>query len=332
MKPATHDQSLLGRVFDQYQNFMLISQCVREASRQLKSVNPKVLELSRRPLGVAEYIPEAELVRYPTHINDQPVLPSPLTLPFADRAFDCCLVSDAYEHLPSERRPELLAEMVRVTRGLVLVGCPVRSELTTRFDRIVFDFIWGKYGESFEPLRQHNEFGLETLEEIVTSIKTQGASRVIALPSNYVYRWIHQILIYFDLQHRQPYWDLFEPLDRIYNERLSPYDYREPAYHYLMVVAVDPGLDLDAFERRMKAPRESPAHVRETEGILLREFAAIQCRADEALRERGKDIVRLEESLYASRREIEELTNVISQIQQGRWFRLRRLLSRFLGY
>ena len=284
MTEPAGDQSYLGRVFDSYQNMMQIARCMREAARQRSVATPRLLELSRRCTGLGDYLPEAQLVRYATHENNQPTLSMPVELPFPDKSFDGCLVTDAYEHVPVEMRPSLLSEMLRVTQGLVLVGCPHGNELVNRFDRIVFDFIWGKYGERFEPLEQHIKFGLDPLEKVLTTLRDQGADRVVALPCNYVYRWIHQILIYFDLQHRHQHWDLFEPLNRIYNERLSPYDYREPCYRYLIAVAIDPALDLDAFVRTLEGPCETPALVSETEGVLRDAFLAVQSRAADRLR------------------------------------------------
>lgn len=188
------DQSFLGRVFDSYENMMQIAGCIREASRQLSVAQPRVLELSRRETGIQEYLPEADLVRHSTHHNDAPTLTFPVTLPFADGSFDACLVTDAYEHIPENLRSSLLREMLRVTHGLVLVGCPNGNEVVSRFDKIVFDFIWGKYGERFGPLEQHVEFGLESPEQIVARLKEQGADHITVLPANYVYRWIHMIL------------------------------------------------------------------------------------------------------------------------------------------
>lgn len=278
------DGSLLGRVFDQYQNMMQVGRSVREAARQCGVARPRLLELSRRDTGLADFVPEVEVVRYRTHIDNQPALTSPVAIPFPDKSFDACLVTDAYEHIPPEQRPALLGEMVRVTQGVVLLACPMHSEIVSRFDKVVFDFIWGKYAERFEPLDQHVEYGLEPLDRVMASVVEQGADRAIALPDNYVYRWIHQILIYFDLQHRQPHWDLYEPLNRIYNERIAPFDYREPCYRYLIVAATDPRLDLDKFERAMKGRPENPAAVAEAEGALIEAFAAIQDRSGDRLR------------------------------------------------
>lgn len=291
-KPAC-DQSYLGRVFDSYQNNMQIARCLREAGRQRSITRPRVLELSRRLTGIQDYFPEGQFVRHATHENDQPTLTMPVALPFSDKSFDACLVTDAYEHVPAEMRPSLLGEMLRVTRGLVLIGCPQGNEIVNRFDRIVFDFIWGKYGERFEPLEQHIEFGLDPLEKVLASLRDQGADKVVALPCNYVYRWIHQILIYFDMQHRHRSRDVFEALNRIYNERLSPYDYREPCYRYLIVVATDPGVDVEALARTLKGPCETPASVAETEGVLTEAFRAAETNAADRLQRCSDELEQL---------------------------------------
>jgi hypothetical protein len=294
--PST-SESLLGHVFDQYQNLMQIARCVREMTRQCRVARPRILELSRRATGLEDYLPEAEIVRHATHEDEYPNPPAFVALPFPDGAFDACVVTDAYEHIPAEQRPDLLREMTRVTRSLVLLGCPIRSELVTRFDRIVFDFIWGKYGERFGPLSQHVEFGLEPLDQVLASFAAHGADRAVALPCNYVYRWIHQILVYFDLQHGHPRHDLYEPLNRIYNERLSQFDYREPCYRYLIAAALDPRLDVDAFLTTLQGRCETPAVVAEAEGTLIEAFRTLESRLGDELRASGEAVASLQREL-----------------------------------
>jgi hypothetical protein len=284
------DQSFLGRVFDAYQNMTQIAACIREVARQRSLARPRVLELSRRDTGLPDFLTEVELTRFATHENDRPTLSTPVALPFADRAFDCCLVTDVYEHIAAERRPELLAEMLRVTDGLVLVGAPHADPLVTRLDRMVFDFIWGKYGERFGPLQQHADFGLEPIERTVAALKALGADDVVVLPGNYVYRWIHMILIYFDLQHRNPHGALFEPFNHVYNQYLSPYDYREPCYRYLVAIPTRPDVDARALAAALRRPPEKPGVAAETDGMLVETFRAIDATAADELRRAGHEL------------------------------------------
>jgi hypothetical protein len=309
-------QSFLGRTFDAYQNMMQIAACIREAARQRAITRPYVLELSRRETGISDYLPEACIVRFATHENNQPALSMPLVLPYTDKTFDCSLITDAYEHVPPEMRPEILHEILRVTNGLVLVAAPQQNEIVSRFDRMVFDFIWGKYAERFEPLEQHILFGLEPLEQMLASLKAQGADEVLVLPCNYIYRWIHQILIFFDLQYKHTDFDLFEPLNRIYNERLSTYDYKEPCYRYLMAVATSKEIDMAMLANRLQTAREIPAVVADAEGALVEMFRAVDARLADKLRANAREFELLQGHNHWAIREIEHLGSVISQLQQ----------------
>lgn len=299
------DQSFLGRVFDAYQNMTQIAACIREAARQRSIANPTVLELSRRPTDLADYIPDVRLMRYPTHEDNEPTLDMPVALPFADKSFDCCLITDVYEHVPQAQRPSLLREMLRITDGLVLVAAPHESAVVTRFDRVVFDFIWGKYGERFKPLDQHAAFGLEPLATTLESLKAEGAERVAVLPANYVYRWIHMILIYFDLQHRNDLARLFEPFNRVYNRYLSPYDYREPCYRYVIAIGTHPDIDVDALHAALQQPREQPVLVDDADGQLVRTFREIDAGLADELRRSTRELAELRERHAAVVRESE---------------------------
>ena len=300
------NQSFLGHVFDSYQNMMQIARCLREAARQTRTAQPRLLELSRRQTGVEDYFPEADWTRYPTHINDAPLLTDPVQLPFSDGSFDGCLISDVYEHIPADWRPGLLKEMLRVTNGLVLVASPNGNELVSKLDRVVFDFIWGKYGEKFTPLAQHVEFGVEPVGQILATLKGQGADRVTVLPANYVYRWIHMILIYFDLQHRNPYGHFFNSFNEIYNERLSQFDYREPCYRYLIAIPTNPELDMDQLNKALENPTPAPAPAAETDEMLLKTFFEIDSKAADELRRSAGEIRRLESLQLAANNQNDE--------------------------
>ena len=315
--PAGGEGSVLGQVFDQYQNLMQIARCVREAERQRGLGRSRVLELTRHPTGLDGYLPGAQIVRLPTHVAEQPVFTADTRLPVADGAFDVCLVTDAYEHLPPETRPHLLSEIVRVTRGLVLLGCPIDNGLVGRLDRVVFDFIWGKYAERFTPLHQHMRYGVESLEDVIVSLRGRGAERVLALPANHVYRWVHQILLFFDLQHRHPAPHVYETVNAIYNERISPFDYREPCYRYLIVMATDPAVNLDALGERLTVPPEPPPSLSEVEGLLIEAYRGAESRSADELRRLSADLGALrtagDEAVGARDAEIRRLQDVLRE-------------------
>jgi GT2 family glycosyltransferase/glycosyltransferase involved in cell wall biosynthesis len=310
----------MGRVFDAYQNLSQIARVITLTAERRSVSRPRVLELRRRETGLEDFLPDADIVVLATHEAEVPTLGIPVRLPFDDGSFDACLVTDAYEHVPVEMRQSLLAEMLRVTDGVVLLGCPTDDPIVTRFDRIVFDFIWGKYGEEFGPLAQHRDFGLEPLDEIEARFKELGADRVSALPCNFVYRWIHQILVYFDLQHQAPIPQLFEDVNRAYNEHLSAYDYREPCYRYLLVVPTDPTIDVAELDAALQGPIESPEVVAEAEGALIEAFRAADSRAGDQLRVYAAEVDASHAELDRLRAEHDRLLQVVDDLEaNSRW-------------
>ena len=323
------DESFLGRVFDSYQNMRQIAECLSEACRQRGIERPRLVELSRRPTGIQDFLPEADWERHPTHLDNEPNLGDPVRLPFADKSIDGCLMSDVYEHVPAESRPALLKEMLRITDGLVLVACPNGNQLVPRLDRLVFDFIWGKYGERFTPLAQHMKYGFEPIEEVLVTLKAQGADQVVVLPVNYVYRWIHMILIYFDLQHNNPGAEIFEPLNRIYNERLAPFDYREPCYRYLIAIPTNPEIQIDKLNEVVSKPSDTLPSASETDQMLTQAFREINSVAADEIRHLHSTIERTHEQIEALTAKVMELKTAQDELDRISSTMGWRLLSRY---
>ena len=168
------------------------------------------------------------------------------------------------------------------------------------------------------------------MNETLESLEALGADKTLALPCNYVYRWIHQILFYFDLQHRHFHLDLFEPLNRIYNERLSPYDYREPCYRYLIAIATDNRIDMAEFASHLTAPKEDPAFVAHADGVLAETFRTIEARLADRLTATTTELERIRADQNAARAEINRLNSLITRLEQDNVsasFEIERLRS-----
>src|SRR5207244_4416573 len=70
---------------------------------------------------------------------------SGIQLPFRDTSFDAVVAVDVLEHLPKDRRPSLVRETLRVSRGLVVLACPTaRSERAEAVHRKMLGVVRGE--------------------------------------------------------------------------------------------------------------------------------------------------------------------------------------------
>lgn len=100
--------------------------------RELKSLLPAggaLLEVGSGSLGLGEFW-VGPFVGCDVAFSSRPVKNmravrcSGHELPFKDRAFDAVVVSDVMEHVPPRQRKEVVAEVLRVARKVVVFGYP----------------------------------------------------------------------------------------------------------------------------------------------------------------------------------------------------------------
>jgi SAM-dependent methyltransferase len=95
-------------------------------------------------------------------------------LPFADRSFDAVVALDLLEHVPAADRPRALAELRRVTRRRLVVGCPTGDpaleadrELARKLRRVPG---W---------LDEHLENGFPARQDLEAELRPHGELRVV---------------------------------------------------------------------------------------------------------------------------------------------------------
>lgn len=238
-------------------------------------------------------------------------------LPFRDGAFAAAVTVDTLEHLPPEARAPLVRELRRVSRGPIVVACPVSSPEADAAERALAVFFQVVFGREHRWLAEHLAHGLPRAEEIDQVCARLGGAWK-RLPNGYLPEWQALMLVHL----------LFEEvpggpasvaeiraLDAFYNARLFPFSNRAPAYRMLWVHAPRPA-DLPAaetlptgepspteraeFERLLRsAERAAPtarAHLIDAEvrrlGTLLAETTADRERVEED--RRSVDVERLE--------------------------------------
>ena len=74
------------------------------------------------------------------------VLASGFELPFPDDSFDLVTCHDTLEHVPLERKTEFIAELLRVSRGPVLVVAPFADPRTSRCEEMANAYYVARLG------------------------------------------------------------------------------------------------------------------------------------------------------------------------------------------
>jgi GT2 family glycosyltransferase len=95
-------------------------------------------------------------------------------LPFRDGSFDLVTAHDTLEHIPPELREDFLREVVRVSRGLVILNQPVHHPQTERAEARLLSFLRVLRPEENRFLREHAELGLPKTEMIEAALRDAG--------------------------------------------------------------------------------------------------------------------------------------------------------------
>jgi hypothetical protein len=157
-------------------------------------------------------------------------------LPFPDDAFDVVVSLDTLEHVDPAERPPALAELLRVSRGWVLVGCPCATPGVADADAALLAYVRQRFGEDFDTvqvLTEHLTYGYPDPDAIAAGLAAQGAE-VARFPSGRLDRWLPMMLLFFDLMAL----GRADPVERVqhwYNHLLSDDDLREPAYRQMFI-------------------------------------------------------------------------------------------------
>lgn len=100
--------------------------------KKLLSRESSLLEVGSGPLGLGEFWKKSfvgcdVIFPFPPIAHMRAVRSSGHELPFAARSFDAVVVSDVLEHVPPDKRSQVVAEALRVARGVVVFAYPCGS-------------------------------------------------------------------------------------------------------------------------------------------------------------------------------------------------------------
>ena len=84
-------------------------------------------------------------------------------LPFDEGSFDAVISLDVLEHIPQPQRDKAVAEMARVARCAVVIGCPLDMPWVHAAEADANGFWRELFGDDYEWLAEHQEYGLVCL-------------------------------------------------------------------------------------------------------------------------------------------------------------------------
>jgi ubiquinone/menaquinone biosynthesis C-methylase UbiE len=153
---------------------------VHRALKPLVAKGSSVLEVGAGAVSIGRYL-KCRTTAVDTAFgttadrSTERVWASACALPFPDGSWDVVCSIDMLEHIPSARRAEAIAEMVRVGKNVVAIALPV-GEGAFREDIWTHEYYIRQNGKPHRFAKEHVELGLPDREEIETAFH-EAASR-----------------------------------------------------------------------------------------------------------------------------------------------------------
>ena len=332
--------------FDLYSRHRILQVVAESVRRSHSPPALDVLDVGGFPCYAPRFLPSDRVVVADV-IDPNGPAPSPryvradgATLPFANGSFDVVSSLDSLEHVPPHRREAYVAELLRVSRGHVLILAPFAQPETELAERVLAAFVRVFDQEESPQLEEHHTYGLPELGSCVELIRSQGFG-CVSFPSGYVYNWLPMMLVKYYLVALPDTLDLHHALDRFYNTMLQASDARAPGYRQCILAARDAESSVLRDVAATLAPAEPPDRLEVLERMaqvdLLLKLADlhVKWRRDEALREdvlaKDRHIANLAALLAAERGRVDALEAHVQAIQDGRAMRTLSAINRLLG-
>jgi len=241
-------EDTLDLPFDQYQRYKVVQEVVRLIRGQRQKRVLKVLDVGGfshtyegQPfLPISLFLPEDEVTVLDVQDYDAPNYlrgnaDGPLPLP--DASYDVVVSCDTLEHVPRERRPAFLDELLRVARQYVVLAAPFDSEDTRLAEQIFYDLHLRRRGAVQSQLCEHRLHGLPDLQVLCQDLESRGL-HCVGFPSGYLYNWLLMMIIkdyVFSLPNSTT---LHTAIDGLYNRHFFASDQRAPAYRHVLVISL----------------------------------------------------------------------------------------------
>ena len=164
-------------------------------------------------------------------------------IPFSDKCFDVVVGSDLLEHVEKPFRAPVIREMLRVSKGYVILGMPCKNELVERAEQYICEQYKRLTGTEHPFLKEHNENGLPEEEKIVSILRNEDLNYTIIKEGNLMNWYIQQL--YGVSQHDQNIQQEKYEFYQFFNNNLHELgNLRAPTYRTIFVIATE-GMPLE---------------------------------------------------------------------------------------
>lgn len=125
--------------------------------------------------------------------NYRRIAPGPL--PYADGEFDAVVSNDTLEHVPPDARENFVAELVRVSRGPVILAAPFHRASVAAVEEELCALHHDLFSQPHPWLAEHREYGLPDATRVIDAIP--NVARAIRIEHNaplmpwVVWHWSH---------------------------------------------------------------------------------------------------------------------------------------------
>lgn len=313
---------LLEYPFDQYQRYRDIKVVLEHIqTKQKPSLN--VLDVGGDLTGLS-FLSNYTI----TTINTEGVAGvklqgSGFELPFKDAAFDVIVTVDTLEHVTQNNRQAFITELLRLSKGFVVITGPFANGYNEAAEVIFDDFLVDVLNFNHRFLKEHLQNGLPDLDECSDWI-TQSAYCLTTIPSGYTHHWLPLMLIKHYLTRIPDHETTSKDLDILYNHHCYESDHRLPSYRQL-VVASKPELSntLEEIKQTFSAFGENMSLDLNGVTSLWKSLNWVK-----TLEAKDQKIQAHEQDIQALKAEVTQLKHLVSAYQSGKFMRLMRALQR----
>ena len=295
--------------FDQLQRYRMTADLITS----LRNKKPLlILDAGSREGFLRKYLPDDKIINldltsFP--INNF-IRGNVFNLPFPDESLDISLALDVLEHIPSSRRIHFLNEIARVSKDLIIVGCPFHDERVEAAEKLVNEFSLKVTGKENEFLVEHLTEGLPELDDVLNWAGDKKYSAAV-LTNAYLYRWLLMVCLNTYLSSLAEGWELIFPANSFYHHKFYRLDnIDQPGYRKVIVLSKSGNPRLKEMEKQLVNQPRDDTEVGDIISLVGKLADLIDSEKDKIIERQSREIIKL-----TGRHdfEVKKLTAIIDQ-------------------